>query len=106
MKRKLEKNRSPKSRSTSELKITLTAYGANEDERSEILPILKMFYEGAIRSSVAISKAKDKDGVERILLVGVDKQDHGSDVLYPIALVLDESAMSEYTFAEGIRVGS
>lgn len=90
-----------KSRYPNLMKAELCSYANKEEDRTDLMEVLKVFYMGVAKSQVGIAMALNEEGEEEIVLVGVDRTVHGTDHLYPIAKVLDASALSKYQMPTG-----
>lgn len=91
-----------KSRFPNLLKAELCAFANDVEAKQELLELLKMFYIGAAKSQIGIAMALDKDGKEVPVLVGIERTLHGNDHIYPIAKVLDASAISDFCLPDGM----
>lgn len=95
------KRKPRKSRYPNLLKAELSAYANKQEDRDELMEVLKMFYTGAAKSQIGIALALNDDGEEEAILVGIEKTLHGTEHTYPIAKVLTASAIEQYKMPTG-----
>lgn len=84
------------------IEIELKTYAQDDETRNELAEVLKMFYKGAVMSSIGLAEALNENTNQKeIVLVGVTKNPWGTDTLYPLALSLNAEDMSRYSFPDG-----
>ena len=84
------------------IEIELAAYANTEEERSDLMGLLKMFYQGAMASTVSLAKAKHDDGREEIMLVARTKNIQGTDTLLPLATLVHDDDVTNWSFPDGM----
>jgi len=89
------------SRPSKPIEIELVTFANEPEVRDDLIDLLKMFYKGAMTSTISLAKAKHDDGREEIMLVARTKTLHGTEQLLPLATLVHDDDVENWSFPTG-----
>jgi len=89
------------SRSSKPIEIELATFANDAEERESLMGLLKMFYQGAMSSTISLARVKHDDEREEIMLVARTKTPHGTEQLLPLATLVHDEDVGNWAFPDG-----
>ena len=89
------------SRPSKPIEIELATFANEAEERNNLMALLKMFYQGAMSSTISLARVKHDDEREEIMLVARTKTAHGTERLLPLATLVHDDDVGNWSYPDG-----